>query len=880
MFKRIRNSVKNKIIAIQVITSIVMLSVFLVIYIILEINDYRSTLMSELDALSEVISYNAIPALTFNDQEEAVRLLRSMDQYEGMKYIQLIDVQGEHFASFPEDDKGRHKNIDFEQGIFNFNQGEINYTQAILEHGEIIGYLFIQLEIDLLYRKLFNMFLVTTFVFLLGIFISFMLANYTQKAISKPIMELKETFDHIMATKDFSIKLTKRGDDEIGRLYDGFNEMAGAIDHYRNNLERLVDERTRELKNSNEQLQEATKAFEDMNFALMNEINDRTKAEAELKESEEKLRIIMQTMDEGVAVYNQKEIKYVNSAFCRLLGYEESELAGHSTETITRQIIHPDDYEGVNNAAERCLVLKKLERMEYRYVRSNGEIIWVSGIPALIPWGNEKAIIATVVDITNHKIAQEELRKAKETAESANQAKSAFLANMSHEIRTPMNAVLGYSQILQRDENLTAKQQQYISSINKSGEHLLALINDILDMSKIEAGRIKLVPVSFDLHSLLDDICELFNLKIAEKDIDLQIHIQENVPRYIFADDGRIRQVLINLIGNAVKFSNNGTINIDLVMRKEALLAVSVSDQGPGIPAEMLEKIFEPFEQTEKGINTAGGTGLGLAISKKIADLMGGNLTVESKLGIGSIFTFSFKYEAANEVQFKKSLTETKVLAVDSAHLPFKILVVDDKSHNRNIIKEMLEPLGFTCEFAVDGQEAVDKFREWQPQVIIMDIVMPVMDGREATRQIRSMAEGKQVVIIAVTASALDEERAEILSLGANDFVRKPFKMNDLLESIRVQTGISYTYLQKGDQDSTLEAQIISPIEILTKIDANVRKQLLRAATLGDINRVVQITDEIRIKQPELADYLAQLIDSFNFEALIELIENAEKQTL
>ncbi|HOI33001.1 MAG TPA: ATP-binding protein, partial [Bacteroidales bacterium] len=646
-----------------------------------------------------------------------------------------------------------------------------------------------------------------------------------------------------------------------------------------NNLEGLVDERTKELKKSNEQLQEATRSFEDMNFALMNEINDRTKAEAELKESEEKLRIIMQTMDEGVTVYNQKEIKYVNSAFCRLLGYEESALTGYPTEVISRQIIHPDDYENVNNAAEQCLVLEKLERMEYRYVRSNGEIIWVSGIPALIPWGNEKAIIATVVDITNHKKAQEELQKAKEAAESANQAKSAFLANMSHEIRTPMNAVLGYSQILQRDENLSEKQLQYINSINKSGEHLLALINDILDMSKIEAGRIKLIPVSFDLYALLDDICELFNLKIAEKDIDLQIHIQENVPRNILADDGRIRQVLINLIGNAVKFSSKGIINIDLVLRSDSLLAVSVSDQGPGIPAEMLDVIFEPFEQTEKGINTAGGTGLGLAISKKIADLMGGSMIVESQLGIGSTFTFSFHYEPAGIGQPKRTTNESRILSVDSASLPINVLVVDDKSHNRNIIKEMLEPLGFTCKFAVNGKEAVEQFKEWNPQLIIMDIVMPVMDGREATRQIRNMPEGKKVVIIAVTASALDEERAEILTLGVNDFVRKPFKMNDLLESIRLHTGIKYNYLHLKDKESEIEKQTISTDEILRQVDSKLRNQLLRAANLGDISLLMQLITEIRNQYPELAVYLTKLVDSFDFETLINLIEESEKQT-
>lgn len=876
MLRKIRHSVKNKIIAIQVLTSLVMLAVFLLVYIILEISDYRSTLRSELDALSEVISYNAVPALTFEDREEAVRLLRSMEQYEGMLYIQLIDEEGEHFAAFPEVEQNHHKKLDLAKGVYSFTWNEIIYTQAIRENGELLGYLFLKLEIGLLHKKLLSMLLVAFFVFLLGIVISFLLANYTQKAISQPILELKDTFENIMETKDFSVRMKKRSSDEIGRLYEGFNELAGAIEHYRNNLENLVSERTRELENSNAQLKEATKAFEDMNFALMTEINDRTKAEEELKESEEKLRIIMQTMDEGVTVYNEKEIKYVNSAFCRLLGYKEAEMIGHPTDELSNKIIHPDDYENVVHAADRCLNQMDIERMEYRYVRRDGRVVWVSGMPAIIPWGNEKAIIATVVDITNHKKAQEELRHAKEVAESANQAKSAFLANMSHEIRTPMNAVLGYSQILQRDETLTSKQQQYINAINKSGEHLLALINDILDMSKIEAGRIRLIPVSFDLHGLLDDVCELFHPKVAEKSIDLKVHIQEDVPKHILADDGRIRQVLINLIGNAVKFSDQGIIKVELFLQADDLLAVSVSDQGPGIPKESQEMIFEPFEQTEKGINMAGGTGLGLAISRKIALLMGGNLSVESEIGVGSTFKFTFDYMPATTKFGKIKIMDHSVESLDASCLPVKVLVVDDKSHNRDIVNEMLEPLGFTILNAVNGKEAVDIFKAWNPKIVIMDIVMPVMDGREATRQIRALEGGKETVIIAVTASALDEEKAEILQLGVDDFVRKPFKMNELLESIRIHADLKYVY--KSEAENQKEEADDSKVwaEQLAKCNESQRIELQKAVTLGDISQLTALVEEIRLHQPALADYMHHLIDNFSFEKLTELIQNSK----
>lgn len=875
IFRNIRNSVKKKIIAIQLITSFSMLAVFLTAYLLLEVNDYHKTMESELESLSNVLSYNAIPAISFNDKEEAERLLNSLQQYKGLLQIQIIDINDDVFAKFPNDFIYIPSESIYSLDAIQLGKNEIVYTKSIKENDSLFGHLKIFLDIRLLTNKIGNVFLIAFLVFLGGMLISFILANYTQKAISQPILELKETFDSIKQTKDFSPRLQKRSNDEIGLLYDGFNELASDIDHYRNNLENLVKERTQELETSNLQLKETTKAFEQMNFALMNEINDRTKAEHELKESEEKLLIIMQTMDEGVTVYTDQEIKFVNSAFCKLLGYSEDELIGKNTEAISAKIIHPEDLKKVNGAASDCLTADVTERMEYRYVNVNGDIVWVSGIPAIIPWGNEKAIIATVVDITRHKMAQKELEDAKNTAETANKAKSTFLANMSHEIRTPMNAVLGYSQILQRDQTLSETQRQYINSINKSGEHLLTLINDVLDMSKIEAGRIQLVPVSFGFKTLIDDINELFSLKVSEKNLRLHSVISDTIPDYIIADEGRIRQVMINLVGNAIKFSNEGTIQINIEQKNPNLIQIAVVDEGMGIPDEMLERIFEPFEQTESGINTAGGTGLGLSISKKIAELMGGDLTVESKLNQGSTFTFSFSFQESTATASPKSI-EDHVVSLTSAFASTKLLVVDDKAFNREIIGAMLNPLGFSIRYAINGKEALEIFQEWNPRIIIMDIVMPVMDGREATRRIRSLDIGKEVVIIAVTASALDEERAEILQLGVNDFVRKPFKMNELLASIKSHAQLDYIYAKTANDSATAALDKQQTIQELRKMDAIWLKNLYRAANLGDMDGIQKLIATNETLQPYLASQLHSLSEAFEFEEIIDMIDEIQ----
>ncbi len=392
-----------------------------------------------------------------------------------------------------------------------------------------------------------------------------------------------------------------------------------------------------------------------------------------------------------------------------------------------------------------------------------------------------------------------ELRMAKERAEVANHAKSAFLARMSHELRTPLNAIMGYAQILKMDRGLNERQNVGLNTIYSSGEHLLLLIIDILDLSQIEAGKTELRPVTMLPHAFLGQLADIIRVKAEEKGLRFEFDCADDVPTAIQADEKRLRQILLNLLSNAVKFTEQGqvTLAVRVIDREQpeapepqrARLRFEVRDTGSGISPGELERIFEPFEQAGDAQSRAAGTGLGLAISRQLVRLMGGDIRVDSRLGAGSLFWFDLWVTCVNADSSSGDPRSLSAVALLSGVTGYegprrRIVIADDVLANRTMLVDLLSPLGFDTLEAANGQEALDLVRDTAPDLVLMDLTMPVMDGLEAMRQIRAGKAGHAVPIIALSANASNIDREQSLAAGASSFIAKPFGRASLLEHV------------------------------------------------------------------------------------------------
>jgi signal transduction histidine kinase/DNA-binding response OmpR family regulator len=469
--------------------------------------------------------------------------------------------------------------------------------------------------------------------------------------------------------------------------------------------------------------------------------------------------------------------------------------------------------------------------------------------------------------------------KAQE-AETANEAKSNFLANMSHELRTPLNAILGFSQLMVKDSSITAKQQEFLDIINRSGEHLLNLINDVLEMSKIEAGKIVLNCETFDLHLLLQTIKEMFDTKAQAKQLWFKFILTDNLPRYIVSDSSKLRQLLINLLSNAVKFTEFGGVTLKAFICKPnsdlTQLCFEVSDTGKGIASEELDRLFDPFVQTASGIQSEGGTGLGLAISRQFAELMGGTIQATSILGEGAIFTFNIQVELADLSQVEVLSRTQKVKQIAAGQKNYRIAVVDDQPTNCLVLVRLLESIGLNPRTAHNGVEAISLWQEWQPDLIWMDMRMPVMNGYEATRQIKSKSQNRQTIIIALTASAFEEERKEILAAGCDDLVCKPFPQQLIFDKLAQHLGIKYLYeveslkIDKGfgfaetmTPPLSIEDLNLLPLELIAKLN--------QAAIAIDAEKIEQLIATIPDSEQHITQAIREMIRNYDFDTIIDL---------
>jgi signal transduction histidine kinase/DNA-binding response OmpR family regulator len=489
-----------------------------------------------------------------------------------------------------------------------------------------------------------------------------------------------------------------------------------------------------------------------------------------------------------------------------------------------------------------------------------------------------------------------ELQKAKEVAETANRSKSQFLANMSHELRTPLNAILGFSQLMNRDSALTPVLRDNLGIIERSGEHLLALINDVLDMSKIESGRMTLDKDSFDLHQTLKDIAEMMRIRAENKNLRLTWEYDPGLVRYIKADLGKLRQVLINLLSNAIKYTEEGGMALRVNSKQittesdenqaKCCLYVEVEDSGLGIAPEELENVFDAFVQVSSSKGVTEGTGLGLAITRRFIQLMGGDISVMSELGKGSLFKFNIPLEVVDEVDVVPRQSRNRIIGLEPGQSNYRILVVDDKEENRLLLKKLLFSVGLTeLKEAVNGLEAVEIFKRWQPHLIWMDMRMPVMSGYEATRRIKATpaAQTQAIKIIAVTASAFDEEKEKVLASGCDEFLRKPYRETEIFDIMGRHLGMRYQYEETQPAEAEPKPQAIHKQE-LSKADlANLPKALLEELhqAIIDLNmaQTTAVIDKIREQDVQIADSLEALADNFEYDKLLALLDALNKES-
>ena len=560
-------------------------------------------------------------------------------------------------------------------------------------------------------------------------------------------------------------------------------------------------------------------------IGIQTDISNRLAIEGQLRRSETLLRTIVQVIPLGIYVgnANRDRVLFCNRAFCQLWKFEETDTAiengeiGHDAvmerclESIALgTFVNSAQLDRVGEKNEGAIVEDEVPLLDGRTFRrfcvpvADGDFY----LGQLLVFEDISDRVSAEAELRQNNLAlsqaNAELETAREAAETANRAKSEFLATMSHELRTPLNVILGFSEILARDANLNTEQQQTLQTILRSGEHLLSLINDILDLAKIEAGKIELIATPFNLHHLLANLIEMLQVRASRKRLVLNLEIAPDVPVMVEADEAKLRQILINLLGNAVKFTQTGTISLRARLwtgysqqrsKNLKFLHLEVEDTGVGIDPQELEQIFQAFDRGRAGRQAAEGTGLGLTICQSFIQRMGGRIEIESLVGVGTIARCYLPVKIVEGVwEGNATLPAQRILRLAPDQPPCRILIVEDRWENRQMLVQLLTPLGFETLEAQNGQQAIEMWQQHQPQLILMDMRMPVMDGYEAVRRIRSSVAGQAVAIIALTASAFDADKNLLLSAGCNDFATKPVRHNNLLEKIARHLGVRYLY--------------------------------------------------------------------------------------
>jgi len=877
-------AIRKKLIAIQLLTVFIILLLYSVFNVINNLNVFQNFVIEELTSTAQIIGANSEAAISFMDNDAAEEILSSLSPEEHIVNAWIYDSEGNLFAKYSKEGYSDFSFPKLEGESFEFNSGYIVLSQNIKQAEEVIGVIALRKHMVTYQNLVRRSVIIALFVLVIGMVVALLLSIFTQRTISNPIKHLVTLTKKVSKTKDYSLSVKKESNDEIGMLCESFNEMLEqvrkheqSLKEYQNVLEQKVKERTEELSSANKELEKSLSM-------LTEEITQRESAQAELAKNAAVLEAALQNMDQGMLMadknwnlvaYNKRIIDMLDidgSTFPKLT-FEEFQ---HHWETKT----------GTSKEIFKPLTGHQQTDNKILFEVPFGDRI-VEVCHSLLAEGG---FIRTFTDITHHKQLERDLIKAKIEAEEANKAKSEFLANMSHEIRTPMNAVLGFTDLLQ-SMITDPKQESYLKSIKTSGNSLLTLINDILDLSKIEAGKMELEYNAVNPFNLFKGIEQFFSMKIEQKGLEFSIDIAEDIPESLILDGVRLRQVLFNLIGNAVKFTEKGYIKLSThkiyteVDKSNLDLIISIEDTGIGMSDEFQKKVFDAFTQQEgQSGRRYGGTGLGLGISKRLVEMMGGKINLKSKVKKGSTFEITLHDVAVSATKPDSELYpvfEWEKILFDEA----LILIVDDVDLNRSLISEFLKESPFKIFEAKDGEEALQIAKEKIPNLILMDIKMPKMNGYEAAGLIKNDNQLNHIPIIALTGSVMKQDEEKIQETGFDGFLMKPIQKSILYEKLSKflkHSEREKSEIKESKPESEDEIFKISPetLKIIPEIMNRLENEFMQ--TWESVNKKQHIPDienfanEIKIIGEEnsitlLSEYgqtLISHVNSFDIESM------------
>lgn len=747
---------------------------------------FKELRLEDLNALANILGTNSTAPLEFKDPGSARDILQALAAKPHILSAVIYDRGGNPFAVYNRGGAPRgYVPPPVEADSSRFTANRVLIFQAVVFQGEKVGTVFLEGD-TVEYRQLLDGYLFFFALIVAAVSLgSYAMAGRLQRPISDPILELAWTTKMVTSSRDYSIRAAKRSGDEVGVLIDGFNEMLGQIQkrdddlrHASQDLEHRVEERTVELEQ---------------------EVADRQRAQEALHESEGRIRLLLDSTAEAIYGIDQSgAITFCNPATLRLLGYDRGEaLLGRPGHDV----MHHSRADGSAYPVAECPIVDS--RLRGEGVHSDSEVFWRSDGTCFpveywaYPIRKEGEVVGAVVtflDITVRRRAQAALLEAKEAAEAGSRAKSEFLANMSHEIRTPMNGILGMTE-LALDTHLTPEQRDYLTLVKSSADSLLHVINDILDFSKIEAGKLELEKTEFDIRELLRDTLRALVQRVGGKSLELCSRISPQVPRLLVGDPTRVRQLIVNLVGNAIKFTEQGNVIVDTKLESTSLdkvrLHISVKDSGTGIPPEKQNMIFESFAQADGSTTRRfGGTGLGLTISRQLVELMGGRLWVESEVGKGSTFHFTCNLQRGTSVPSDTELTAKRSLP------GLKVLVVDNNPANREILAEMLGNWRMNPMLADGGAAALNLLESAQKSghpfsLLLLDAIMPDVDGFEVLRRIQANPKLAGAVVFLVSANRHLVDLEQCRKAGVKYWVTKPVGQSELLDAILSALGIS-----------------------------------------------------------------------------------------